>query len=560
MRKPSVHCILAAHLLLFYLLPLLIFSQSETTTYRKLFAHKSGISDVIRSKLEILSVNPDYKIAGEKFHNIEYVTHLYQQTNYHPFWSTLQSADDAVAAILLSTADGLIPPDYHLEAILVTKNALLRTNVIDPVKIEKAAEMELLMTDGILFYAYHLLYGKCDPVTLIPTWNFEFAPIPDLQSDDLLEYIKSRQIINRLVELRPDLPLYDTLLIYLSKYRELAHEGGWGTISAVGKIEPGYPDPRIVQIRHRLKITGELTDTDSLNSIRYDEILEKDIRRFQASHGLDADGIIGAGTIRELNIPVAQRIETIRVNLERLRWVTRDLPDRYILVNIAGFWLVMYENSQIVHKANVVVGRSLSETPVFRDKLRYIDFNPTWTVPRSIIRDEIIPGLKKDSLYLRKQNMILLDSKGNEVHMNRLDLANLSANRLPYLVRQQPGPNNSLGVVKFMFPNEYDIYLHDTPSKYLFSKAKRAYSHGCIRVEKPLDLAGKLLEGTEWTRDKMEQTVRTRETTRVLLPGPVDIMILYWTCGLNPEGQFFFAQDIYDRDGEVLKKLDQLLR
>jgi murein L,D-transpeptidase YcbB/YkuD len=309
-----------------------------------------------------------------------------------------------------------------------------------------------------------------------------------------------------------------------------------------------------------LKISGDLTVFDTASGTLYDQSLVKDIKTFQATHGLDADGIIGAGTFRELNVPVSQRIETIRINLERSRWVTHDLPQNYLIVNIAAFWLVLVKDGQVIHHANVVVGKPLNKTPIFRDKMRYIDFNPTWTVPTSIIKNEIIPKLKKDSMYLQHNNMVLLDSKGNEVPESVLDIPNLSASKFPYIVRQQPGPDNALGVVKFMFPNDYDIYLHDTPSKSLFGKASRAYSHGCIRVDKPLDLAVKLLDGTEWTHEKIDATIKTRVTTRVVLTQPLDVIILYWTCGLDRNRRLFFAPDIYDRDQAVLKQLDQLMR
>jgi murein L,D-transpeptidase YcbB/YkuD len=546
--------------LLITLCPCLLFSQQDAEAYDRLFATNTGIAARIQAKLEQLALDPGCKIGGEKYHNIEYITNLYQQNNYQPFWTQYLFAQVAVGCIEMSNKDGLIPMDYHIEAIQGLLGEVSARPDITPEKISKAAELELLLTDGIIFYANHLLYGKCDPVSFIPTFNFGFAPIPDLNPTDFQETIMNGTIMSRLDQLRPKLPLYDTLMSKLDYYRGIETKGGWPVITAGGKIKPGDKDSRIPQIRKRLMVTGDLSSDDSAAAELYDEHLEKDIKRFQASHGLDPDGIIGAGTFRELSVPVSKRIETIRINMERARWVSRNLPENYLIVNIAGFWLILVKEDQVVHTARVVVGKPLNKTPVFRDRIRYIDFNPTWTVPRSIIKNEIIPKLKKDSLYLQKQKMVLLDSKGTEVPISDIDISSLSANKFPYLVRQQPGPDNALGVVKFMFPNDYDIYLHDTPSKSLFSKASRAYSHGCIRVDKPLDLAVKLLDGTEWTREKIDATIKTRETTRVLLPEPMEILIMYWTCGLNPQKQFFFAPDIYSRDPEVLKQLDQLMQ
>jgi len=303
-----------------------------------------------------------------------------------------------------------------------------------------------------------------------------------------------------------------------------------------------------------------LSNPDSVSSSVYDKQLEIDIKAFQSVHGLDADGIIGVGTFRELNVPVEDRIASIRINLERVRWVARTMPDSYIIVNIAAFTLVMVRDNQVVFTTPVVVGKPLNKTPIFRDRMRYIDFNPTWTQPTSIIKNETIPKLKKDSTYLEKEHLVLLDSKGNLVPTSKLDMKNLSASRFPYIVRQEPGPWNALGEIKFMFPNKYDIYLHDTPSKSLFSRGSRAYSHGCIRVSKPKDLAVKLLEGTEYDRKKIDEVIATQETTRVLLPEPIDILLMYWTSGIDINGKLFFVPDIYERDQAVLKELDRLMR
>jgi murein L,D-transpeptidase YcbB/YkuD len=530
--------------------------QEPAEAYSRLFASPE-LPGMIRARLEALAADPGRKIAGDRFHNVEYVTNLYVKNDYQPFWTGEAYVNDAVNALAQSYNDGLVPLDYHLQEILLTKTALMLDPKITEEKLGQAADLELLLTDGIIFYADHLLYGKCDPVTLVPTWNFGFAPVPDINPVAFREAITGRKVMERLSALRPAVFLYDTLVARLSDYRRIEAEGGWGTIPTGGKIEPGDRDSRIPLIRKRLQAIGMLTPADSMENTLYDRVLEKDVKRFQSAHGLEADGVAGAGTFREMNIPVSDRIATLRVNLERIRWVGNNLPENYLIVNIAAFWLLLVDRGEIVHFARVVVGKPYTKTPVFRDKLRYIDFNPTWTVPRSIIKNDIIPKLKKDSLHLQKNNMVLLDSKGNEVPLSSIDIPSLTPGRFPYLVRQQPGPDNALGTVKFMFPNEYDVYLHDTPSKSLFSKASRAFSHGCIRVQNPLDLAAKLLEGTDWTRDKIDRVVKTRETTRVMLPSGPDVLLMYWTCGIDRNRDIFFVPDIYSRDADVLRELDR---
>jgi L,D-transpeptidase YcbB len=518
------------------------------------------VSEQIKTKLEQLSLDPTIKIDGEKFHSIEYVTNLYEQNEYMPFWTKPEYVEDAIKGISNSYEDGLLPQDYHLDAIRSLQYQLTTNPGNNEEKAEKWAELDLLLTDGVIFYADHLLYGKINPETLIPTWNFEFAPIPDLNPSTFSQYITNREISARFQELRPNMNMYDTLVAILAKYRGIAAKGGWELILAGGKIEPGERDSRIPAIRKRLLITGELSVPDSVHSDLYDKMLEKDIKAFQAGHALDTDGIIGVGTFRELNVPVEKRIEALRINLERARWVAGNLPESYIIVNIAAFWLVMVKDNQIVHSTPVVVGKPLNKTPIFRDKMRYIEFNPTWTQPTSIIKNETIPKLKKDSTYLEKNHLVLLDTKGNLVPTSDLDMKNLSASHFPYLVRQEPGPWNALGEMKFMFPNKYDIYLHDTPSRSLFSRSSRAFSHGCIRVAKPEDLAVILLAGTEYDRKKIEKIVETHETTRVNLPEPIDILLMYWTCGLDRNGKLFFVPDIYERDQAVLRDLDKQMR
>lgn len=521
---------------------------------------QNSVSTQIRLQLDLLAANKDYKISGEKIHNIEYISNLYAKNDFRPFWIKQEYVVDAILGLKGAYEDGLLSSDYHLETVIELSKEIEALRGDTDLKASKSADLDLLLTDGIIFYSDHLLYGKVDPVAMVSTWNFGFAPIPDLNPSTLNQYIEKGEIASRLKELRPDMHLYDTLVNILVRYREIMAKGGWGNVLAGGKIEPGNSDARIAAIRKRLLASGELSNKDSISSLVYDKILEQDIKAFQASHGLAADGIIGAGTFRELNVPVEDRIASIRLNMERVRWVAGNMPSRFIMVNIAAFWLVMFDNGQLVHYTPVVVGKPLNKTPIFRDKMRYIEFNPTWTQPRSIVKNETIPKLKKDSTYLEKNHYVLLDSKGNLIPTSDLDFKNLSASKFPYMVRQEPGPWNALGEMKFMFPNKYDIYLHDTPSKSYFNMASRAYSHGCIRVKNPVDLAVKLLEGTEYDRKKIEEILKSHETTRVNLPEPIDILLMYWTCGIDRYGKVFFVPDIYERDLPVLRALDTPMR
>ena len=290
-------------------------------------------------------------------------------------------------------------------------------------------------------------------------------------------------------------------------------------------------------IRARLEATGDLSNLNDMDSELYDEALVMDVRSFQERHGLDNDGIIGKGTFAAMNVPVEAKIDQIRVNLERFRWVIHNLTENFIIVNIARYQAYLVQNGEETFRTNVMVGTEQNKTPVFKARLQYIEFNPTWTLPRSITVKETIPKIMKDHNYLSDRNMVLLDRSGNIVPMSSVDFDAISTNNFPYTVRQEPGPGNALGEVKFIFPNKYAVYLHDTPSKYLFSKASRSFSHGCIRTQNPIAFAEVILEGSKWDKQKIKETLDSKETTRAFLEEPMDVLLLYWTAGLVPGKQ-----------------------
>jgi murein L,D-transpeptidase YcbB/YkuD len=419
------------------------------------------------------------------------------------------------------------------------------------------AKFDLLMTDAILLYAYHLLEGKVDPHDLDVQWNFDYAELPGGEGEKLANAIEKKKVSQELHNLRPQLAGYRIMMDELAKYRAIAKRGGWGNIAEDGKIDPGETDSRVPDIRRRLSISGGLTDKSDLTNETYDAPLEKDIRYFQEKHGLENDGIIGVGTFAALNVPVEEKIDQIRVNLERSRWIAHNLSEYFMIVNVARFRVYIVQNNKIIHSTNVQVGTHYHKTPVFKSRLKYIEFNPTWTVPRSIIVKEMIPKIIKDHDYLESKNMVLLDGSGNIVPLSSVDFNKISVENFPYVIRQEPGPGNALGQMKFIFPNEYAVYLHDTPSKYLFDRASRSFSHGCIRTQNPLQLAEVLLEGTDWNKQKIRETLDSKKTTRAYFDNPIDVLLLYWTAGVYQDKSVFYFPDIYKRDKPILEKLDK---
>ena len=327
-------------------------------------------------------------------------------------------------------------------------------------------------------------------------------------------------------------------------------------IPAGPPIKPGASDPRIVILRKRLEITGENLDKESAQSEVLDERLADALRRFQKSHGLEGDGTLGPQTLDALNVPVQQRMEQIRINLERARWVLRTIGDEMVIVNIAGFYLRVVLAGKPVWATRVIVGKTYHMTPIFTEQIRHVVFNPDWTVPRSIVRNEIFPKASANPGYLAANNYVLKSGSG-VVEPASINWSQYTGATFPYGVVQSPGPKNALGLVKFLFPNKFSVYLHDTPSRDLFGKSGRTFSHGCIRVENPMKLAEIILgDRLGWDRARIDSVVKAGKLRQVTLPNPFPVLLLYWTVDPQVDGSAYFYADIYGRDARLLKALN----
>ena len=315
---------------------------------------------------------------------------------------------------------------------------------------------------------------------------------------------------------------------------------------------------RVPVLRSRLKVTGDMPAPVDSASDLFDEAVEEAVKRFQLRHGLFDDGIVGTRTLRALNVPVERRIRQIELNLERWRWLPQNLGNPYILVNIAGYGLEVVENEAPVLTMKIVVGTAFQKTPVFSGKMTYIEMNPYWNVPHSIATEETLEKIRKNPDFFAKENMRVFTAgqNGEEVSPAAIDWSQLSENNFPYRLRQEPGPRNPLGRIKFMFPNKHSVYLHDTSDPQLFRKERRGFSHGCIRIEKPMDMAEFVMRGSkEWSIGKIEAVLKTKETTVAYLPKPIPVHILYFTAWGNGDGTIHFLEDIYRRDERLEKAL-----
>lgn len=360
--------------------------------------------------------------------------------------------------------------------------------------------------------------------------------------------------------LLPPQPGYTRLRQALARYRDLAANGGWPSVPDGPKLQKGDRSERVPALRQRLIAAGDLDPAAGDSLDLFDEVVEEALRKFQRRHGLEADGVVGATTFANLNVPVEERLRQVVLNMERWRWLPQDLGQRHILVNIANFELDVFESDQVVLAMRVMVGKDYRRTPVFSDRMNYIVLCPYWHVTPNIAVNDKLPLIRKDAGYLAKQNMKLFRGWGadtKEIDPTTIDWSQITARNFSYRLRQDPGPGNALGRVKFMFPNSFNVYLHDTPSRELFAKTERAFSSGCIRVEKPVDLAEYVLRGDpKWTRASIETAIKKWEEQTVRLPAPIPVHLLYWTAWANEDGSINFRRDIYGRD----KLLEEALR
>lgn len=341
------------------------------------------------------------------------------------------------------------------------------------------------------------------------------------------------------------------------RHRALAEAGGWTSVEHGPTIRPGAEDPRLVTLARRLVQSGDLPDSETaISTSEYNESLQEGVRHFQARHGLEVDALVGRKTLRALNVPIEKRIDQLRVNLERMRRLSDIENHDFVVVNIAAFKAYVIRDGQVAWTTKVIVGERGDETPEFYSALSHIVFNPTWTVPYSIASEELLPKIKADPGFFARGRYELFDGDGDRVDPSTIDWSAIGIGNFPFTIVQQPGPANQLGQVKFMFPNEYSVCMHDTPVKSLFDKAARAFSHGCIRVDDPLQFAAVLLDHEGWSREQIDAEIKNSETRTIELSEPSPLHVSYWTAEVDDLGQVYFYDDLYGRDAEVLRKLN----
>jgi murein L,D-transpeptidase YcbB/YkuD len=359
--------------------------------------------------------------------------------------------------------------------------------------------VELFFSAAFLEYASDIKVGRFLPRKVDPNFFIEARTIDQTAA---LKSLATTDSLDRFFSAwQPSNPRYAALRAALVNYLALADKGGWSSVPLGESLKPGTKDPRVPAIRTRLRLTDGVRPS-SVEPEIYDDALADAVKRFQARQGLESDGVIGASTIVAMNAPVQERIQSIIMAMERLRWMPEDLGQQYVIVNIAGFDLRRIKGGNVEEQMAVVVGKPYHRTPVFSDRIRYVEFNPYWTVPPAILVNEELPKLRKNPASLSAQGFEIV--RGNQVvDPTSIDWSRYGSGNVPFQVRQRPGANNALGSVKLMFPNEHNVYLHDSPARSLFSRNVRAFSHGCIRLARPLDLAEQVLRAggvSGWNR------------------------------------------------------------
>ena len=355
---------------------------------------------------------------------------------------------------------------------------------------------------------------------------------------------------------------YAMLVEALSKYRSIASQGGWTKVPEDTVLKPEMVDPAVAKLRERLVAEGYAGAGASSKTSQdgedpawvYDDNLVELVKNFQSRHGLEADGVIGGKTFNSLNKPVEDRVNKLRLSLERGRWLMREIDDEFVLVNIAGARTYMIKSDGTLWTTRSITGSAYRKTPVFRDEIEYMEFNPTWTVPASIFRKDKLSRIRQDPTYLSRNNYVVRNKDGQTIPAN---LVNWGAKNPGVTLVQQPGPDNALGLVKFMFPNKYAVYLHDTNDASLFDRNERNLSSGCVRLEYPFEFASLLMEGEpDWSRQKMQSILDSGKTTRINLPEPMPVLLTYWTAWVE-DGVVHFREDPYERDARILAALDR---
>jgi len=480
----------------------------------------------------------------------EALSAFYRQLGYQRVWASDARLEKLLEQLAQLVDDGLDPAHYQLET--------LRRLAADPAsQPQQSACTDALASHAYLQALHHLSYGQLDQARVEPLWRApnSHAPAPP----ELFPAIAATHLDDLATVFAAARPAFEPYQALRTAYAALRRHQprNWRYIPAGDLLRPGMSDERVPLLERRLAdegyLTGKVRSSSAADRLHYTPRLASAMKRFQTRHRLAADGIVGPSTLAALNVSPSARLDQVRVNLERFRWLAREMEPTLLLVNVAAAQLTLFRDHQQPWRTRTQVGRPARPTPLLKSLITHLTLNPSWTVPPTILREDKLPKIKSNVGFLASQRLKVLDRQGNELNPRSVDWHNPSG----ILLRQDPGPHNPLGQVAIRFPNPFSVYLHDTPSQHLFAKETRTLSSGCVRVERAMQLTDLLLEGaTPAQRQRFEELLASGKTRNMNLPQPVPILLAYWTAQVDDNGQLTFRQDVYGHDEKILAALN----
>lgn len=534
-------------------------SEPAEPKFERALKVEDGVQEAIRQQL---AATPAFLRGDRDYEHVwKALRSVYEARDYAPLWVDGKRPTAELDALLdvLGTAEheGLEPSLYAAPALISQRADADRGRFSrDAFEIDAIDDIDVWSTWAFMAYASDLADGVTDPRRIQGTWGMR--PTPVNLEETLQKAFASGDIAGTLEEIAPRHPEYVALRKALADYRHMAEQGGWEPLPKNLTLKPGATHAAVPALRARLAITHDFKGEADDTSTTYDDALVDAVTLFQHRHGLAEDGIVAGRTLAALNVPVSERIRQIQLNMERWRWLPRELGQNHARVNIPEYRLDMWEGDDIVLTMRTVVGAQNNKTPIFADEMEHIVFSPYWNVPSSIAAEETLPSVAADPTYLTRNNLEVVGTSGQVLDPSLVDWEDTDS----YRFRQKPGTSNSLGLVKFMFPNQHAVYLHDTPADELFNRPRRALSHGCVRVEQPTTLARYLLrDQREWTEERIKAAMHAGKEQHVALTEPVPVYLLYMTARASHEdGAVHFREDIYGYDAQHGRAYEERLR
>ncbi len=517
-----------------------------------------GVPEAIKAQL---TTRPGFLTGdSESERTWKAVQSFYAKRDYAPAWvdgvRPTGELDELLEVIQGAATEGLDPAMYAGPALMSHRqNANGRRFSRDAFPKDDIDDVDVWSTWAFMAFTSDLADGVTDPKNIKGTWGMRPSPVD--VSKVLNDALASGEIAAAVAKVAPRHPEYVALKKALVDYQHMAQQGGWSTLPRNIRLKPGVAHAAVLALRKRLALTHDFTGNAEDASTKYDDTLVAAVKLFQLRHGLAEDGVVAGETLAAMNVPVSKRIQQVQLNMERWRWLPRDLGSTHARVNIPEYRLDVWEQDKIALTMRTVVGAQDNKTPIFADQMTHIVFSPFWNVPPGIASEETLPAVQNDPGYLSRNNLEVVGTSGEVVDPLSVDWSSPNS----YRFRQRPGTSNSLGLVKFMFPNQHNVYLHDTPADALFKQPVRALSHGCVRVEQPTKLARYLLRDQDkWDDARIDAAMHAGKEAHVKLSKPIPVYLLYMTARASHEdGSVHFVRDVYGYDAQHGRSYEQRL-